>query len=258
MPFLGQMKRSFFLSLWAICMLLPACSRAPGDKTARLAVATNFKPVMEGLRTDFETETDYRIEVSTGATGTLYAQIVNGAPYDVFLSADEAAPEKLESDGLGMAGTRRPYALGQLILWSPGDQIVTQDHLFAPDLRTLALANADLAPYGRAARQVLSALGLENQIQDKLVLGLSVGQAFAFTKTGNAELGFVALSQVLSLPAEARGQYWQVPENLYRPIWQDAILLRNGADNEAAQAFLKFLQSDRARNRIVAAGYDVP
>lgn len=243
---------------WVTCVLLAACDARPALPGARLAVAANVKPVMDALEARFEADTFYEIEIVTGATGALYTQIINGAPFDILLAADQARPEKLESDGQGIAGTRFTYATGRLALWSAAPGTDAFKTLSSPNLRTLAHANPDLAPYGRAAEQVIAALGLEAQVADKRVLGQNVGQAFAFVQTGNAELGFVALSQVLSLPARARGLYWVPPDTLYTPIKQDAILLAHGERNEAALAFLTFLQGQDARDMIAGAGYKVP
>ena len=254
------MARSFALFLSCLCLLLPACSKASKDAgTARIAVATNFKPAMTALKARFKTQTGFEIDVVTGSTGALYTQILHGAPFDVFLSADEARPEKLESNGQGVAGTRFTYAIGQLVFWHPDAEIASLEVLQRSESSKVAIANPELAPYGRAAKELLwNFMGGHTRLDDRLVLGENIGQAFAFIKTGNAEFGFVALSQILSLTEDEQGAYWVPPENMYVPIRQDVILLGRGADNKAAAAFLGFLASEEARDIIAAAGYSVP
>jgi len=231
MAFLEGMTRFLSLLFALFSIGLSACSQAPDASHARIAVATNFQPVMEKLAAQFETRTNYRLETVTGSTGLLYAQIINGAPYDVFLAADEARPQNLSANGQGVAGTRFTYALGQLVLWHPEKTSIGPDNLKAAHVRKVALANPELAPYGLAAAHVIDGLGLTVSLKDKRVLGENIGQTFAFVKTGNAALGFVALSQVLGLPEGEQGAYWMPPQRLYTPIRQDAILLKRGQDN---------------------------
>jgi len=253
-----------FLTLLLIASLsLIACGGQQDRQTeeagiARIAVATNFKPVMDELKARFEDETWFGVEITYGSTGALYTQILHGAPYDAFLAGDQARPERLEHDGQGVSGTRRTYALGQLVFWQPGIEAVSADKLTMPERGKIAIANPNLAPYGRAAQDALLAMGFEETLGKRLVLGENVGQAFAFIKTGNAKAGFVALSLVLSLPADERLSHMIVPDDLYAPIRQDAILLKRGADNEAAITFLAFLESDEAREIIATSGYKTP
>lgn len=256
------MTRLFALVLSAVFLMAAACSN-PADKeireaaTVRIAVATNFKPVMAALKTRFEAESWFEVEYVSGSTGALYTQITQGAPFDVLLAADQARPEKLEANGQGIAQTRMTYALGQLVLWRAGAGPVSPDALREAATK-VAIANPDLAPYGRAAQEVLTGLELDAGLQDRGVLGTNVGQAFTFVKTGNAEFGFVALAQVLSLPEREQGAYWSPPQEMYAPIRQDAILLAHGADKEAASAFMAFLESETARDIIAASGYGLP
>jgi molybdate transport system substrate-binding protein len=223
-----------------------------------VAVAANFSEVMERLETDFERDTGHELTVAIGSTGKLYAQITHGAPFDVMLAADQRRPELLESEGFAVAGSRFTYALGRLTLWSPVEGRVDADGeatLRAGKFRSLSLANPDLAPYGMAAKETLENLGLWKALEKKLVMGENIGQAYALVASGNAELGFVALSYVLSPRNEQPGSRWDVPVDLYSPIRQDAVLLSRAADNPAARALLSFLKSEAARKVIESYGY---
>jgi molybdate transport system substrate-binding protein len=247
----------FWVSFICAIYGLVACDKMTDASDARIAVATNFKPVMDVLEARFEAETEHEIDIVTGSTGALYAQITQGAPYDVFLSADQLRPQKLEEGGHAVEGMRFTYALGQLALWHPENAPINLQRLIDPKLRRLAIANPELAPYGRAAHDVLKALGFEEMLQDKLVYGENIGQTFAFIRTGNAEIGFVALSQLLELPEAARGAWLLIDGQLHAPIRQEAQLLQRGADNQAAIAFLDFLRSRAATDIISTLGYDV-
>lgn len=223
-----------------------------------VAVAANFAEAVEELAPIFEARTGHTLKATTGSTGKLYAQIVAGAPFQILLSADAATPERLEAEGMAVAGTRFTYAFGRLTLWSSDPARIMDDGkaaLTAADLRHLAIANPDLAPYGMAARETLQSLGLWEEMQSKIVMGQNIGQTHSLVATGNAQLGFVALSAVMSPRAEAGGSQWKVPQALYSPIRQDAILLNPGAENEAARAFLAFLSSPEARVIIARYGY---
>jgi molybdate transport system substrate-binding protein len=226
--------------------------------TALIAVAANFAEAMTRLEQQFEAQTNHKLTVTFGSTGKLYAQIVAGAPIDVLLAADQVRPAKLEDMGLAVADSRFTYAVGQLALWSADPLHIAADGeivLRRADFRHLAIANPKLAPYGEAARQALMRLGLYEQLAPRLVMGENVGQAYALVATGNAELGLVALSAVLSLRNQYPGSQWLVPLDLYDPIRQDAILLRRAEHNQAALAFVDFLQSRAARTLIEDSGY---
>ena len=203
--------------------------------------------------------TGHTLKVSTGASGAFYTQIRNGAPFDVFLSADNERPELLEKDGLAQPGTRFTYATGKLVLWSikPGRVDGQGAVLKAPDLGKVAYANPKTAPYGAAAVQVLDKLGLKDAVTPKLVQGESIGQAFNFVKTGNADVGFVALSQVLEGGKLKEGSMWVIPQSNHDPIRQDAVLLKKGVGNEAAQALLRLLQSPNIKDLIRSYGYEL-
>lgn len=238
-------------------LLFPASGYADD---ALVAVATNFSEVMERLQANFEQAGDHTLTVTAGSTGKLYAQIRNGAPFDILLAADERRPRILEDESQAVAGTRFTYAVGRLTLWSPDAGRVSADGqvtLRARTFRKLAIANPELAPYGTAARETLTTLGLFDSLGPRIVTGENIGQAHALVATGNAELGFVALSYVLSPRNKHSGSRWDVPQELYTPIRQDAILLKRGSKNAAATAFLDFLRTDAARAVIESFGYGV-
>lgn len=221
----------------------------------RIALATNFKTTGDQLKADFEARSDHTLILSAGSTGKLYAQIINGAPFDIFLSADKAHPKRLIENGYAISGTHDTYAIGRLALWSAGKE-VNEESLRMGTFRTLAIANPALAPYGAAAMEILQHLKISTS--EKIVRGENIGQAFAFVATGAADIGLVSLSQILSLPEERRGQYWLPGDDLYTPIRQDGVLLTRARDSDAARAFLIYLQSDEAKAIIAASGYTVP
>lgn len=202
----------------------------------------------------FERTSEHTVLLSSGSTGNHYAQIRNGAPFEAFFSADVERPKLLEEQGVAVAGSRFRYAVGRLALWSPQPGVVDADGrvLQTGTFRFLSIANPELAPYGAAAREVLLARNVWDELQPRIVRGQDIGQAYSFVHTGNAELGFVAYSQ-LKKPAEAiEGSYWLVPATLHRPIEQEAVLLR---DVPAARAFLEFVQSPPALELIRSFGY---
>jgi molybdate transport system substrate-binding protein len=225
-----------------------------------VAVAANFAEVVNRLKPEFERSTSHRLVATTGSTGKLYAQIKAGAPFHVLMSADVATPLRLEREGAAVAGTRFTYAVGQLALWSRSPGVVDQDGvatLRAGQFRHIALANPALAPYGVAAQQVMQATGTWSSLQGKRVMGENIGQAHSMVASGAAELGFVALSALKSPRAPAGGSFWQVPQALFEPLQQDAVLLNPGRDNAAAIAWLAFLRSPAARALISSHGYGI-
>ena len=225
---------------------------------AIVAVATNFNPLLEQLLEEFEATSGHSIEISNGSTGKLYAQILHGAPYDVFLAADQARPALLERSGRGVAGSRFTYAIGKLALWSANEALILVEvdaSLQQPNVRRIAIANPQLAPYSSAAEDVLKSLRIYDELSGKLVMGENVGQAFSMAATRNADMAIVALSHVLQTRLQVAGTYLEIPAELHAPIRQDAILLEHGAGNAAALAFLAFLESNAARARIASAGY---
>ena len=238
-----------------VLALLAALSRAAlAGEEVLVAVASNFTTALQALARGFEAETGHRVKIATGSTGKLYAQISAGAPFQVFLAADQARPERLEAEGRAVPGTRFTYATGRLALWSADPGRAGGDMraaLTAPNLRHLAIANPELAPYGFAAREALEALGLWTALRPRVVMGQNAGQTFAMVATGNAELGFVPQAALVG----RGGVRWDVPEGLHAPIRQDAVLLGPGAGHEGAQAFLDYLGSDAAAVVIRRHGY---
>jgi molybdate transport system substrate-binding protein len=248
-----------FRLLSTILPLLGLAGPAAAEE-AVVALATNFAQVAERLEGEFEQGSGHTLTLVAGSTGKLYAQIAAGAPFDAFLAADQARPERLERDGLAVPGSRFTYATGRLTLWSPEPGRVGSDGtatLRRGGFRLLAIANPALAPYGIAAKQTLERLGLWQGLEDRIVMGETVGQAHALVASGNAELGFVALSYVLSRRNETPGSRWDVPPALHAPIRQDAVLLARAAGNPAARGFLDFLRSERAKSLIETYGYGV-
>jgi molybdate transport system substrate-binding protein len=222
---------------------------------ARIAVASNFAPLMPALAKRFEQDTGHTIVISSASTGKLYAQIIHGAPFDVFLAADDDYPRRLEREGRSVSGSRFTYAIGRLALWSPRPGYVDGGGVLKQkSFRKLAMANPRLAPYGTAAREVLEKLGLWASLQPKMVFGENIAQTHQFVASGNAELGFVAYSQV---QAQA-GSHWLVPASLHAPLRQDALLLQHGKDSPAAKAFLTFLRGATAAALIQAQGFSRP
>lgn len=228
--------------------------------TVRAAVASNFAAPFAQLAAAFSAATGHEVEISNGATGKFYAQISNGAPFDVLLAADDETPRRLQQQGLAVKGTAFSYAQGRLVLWSAQAGLVDAAGavLGRADIRHIAICDARLAPYGLAAEQVLTSLGLYPTVKSRLVIAENVSQAWQFTASGNAELGFVALSQVHVPGKPVGGSYWLIPASRYAPLLQDAVLLQRGADNEAAHALLTYLKSKTARSLIRRWGYEVP
>ena len=223
-----------------------------------VAVAANFAPAAQAIAAAFEKDTGHVVKLSFGATGKFYAQIVAGAPFDVLLAADQATPARLVSEGQGVAATRRTYAIGKLVLWSadPARVDARGEVLKSAAWKHLAVADPKLAPYGAAAKETLAQLRLTDAVQARLVTAENIGQAYQFVQTGNAELGFVALGQVQPPDgAKAPGSMWRVPETLYTPIRQDAVVLSASKASAAATAFVDYLASDKARGVIQAYGY---
>ena len=223
----------------------------------RVAVASNFTGAAKTISKHFEANTGHKVILAYGSTGKHYAQIINGAPFDVFLAADVDRPELLEKEGSAVPGSRFTYAVGKLVLWSPKRRYVQPGGrvLKRLNFRFLAIANPRLAPYGVAAREVLQARGLWEVLTDRLVRGENISQTFQFVKSGNAELGFIAYSQVKRPGLSPKGSIWIVPQALYQPIKQQAILLK---DSKVARSFLSFMQSEEALQIIHDYGYDTP
>jgi molybdate transport system substrate-binding protein len=225
---------------------------------ALVAVAANFVPPFREVAMEFEKATGHTLQVASGSSGNFYAQIKNGAPFDVFFSADNERPKLLEEEGLGVKGSRFTYAIGRLVLWSPDPHLVKgEDTLRSASFKHLAIANPKTAPYGAAAMQTMQKLGVWETVQSRLVMGENLGQTFGFVESGNAELGFLALSQVMDQKMKGKGGRWDVPVNLHEPIQQDVVLLAKGKDNQAAKALMEFMGRPQATAIIERYGYEL-
>ena len=238
--------------------LVPFFSAAHGAEVT-VAVAANFAAPMQKIAPLFEKDTGHKAIVSLGSTGGFYAQIKNGGPFHVLLSADDETPLKLEKENLAVSGTRFTYAKGKLVLWSKQAGFVDDkgDVLRSGQFKRLAIANPKLAPYGAAALETLHKLELVQGLQTKFVQGENIAQAFQFVNTENAQLGFVALSQVYADGKLSSGSAWIVPSHFHKPIQQDAVLLMAGKNNIAATALLAYLRTDKAKAIIRSHGYDL-
>ncbi|RMH31403.1 MAG: molybdate ABC transporter substrate-binding protein [Nitrospirae bacterium] len=254
------MNRTILVRL-LLCFLWIASATPVWGGEVRIAVSANFAKPLREIAEFFHAQTGHRTIVSHGSSGKLYAQIRHGAPFDVFLSADTTHPRKLEADGLAVPDTRVTYAIGRLVLWSSDPSLLAADGpriLSSETFTYLAIANPKTAPYGQAAQHVLEALGLWERLQRRIVRGENIGQAFQFVVSRNAQLGFVARSQILDPDIAGLGSRWDVPPELHAPLLQQAILLKRGRNNEAAIAFLQFLTGAEARAVIRRFGYDLP
>lgn len=234
----------------AACWLGAAPAQAD---SVNIAVAANFTAVAESLAELFTAQTGHDVQLSFGATGGLYAQITQAAPFGVFLAADTARPALAITQGHAVEGSFFIYAQGRLALYGPGRDLSAGEAALATDVSQIAIADPQAAPYGQAAVETLRALGLYDAIEPQIVWGENISQTLQFVESGNAELGFVAASQILGSPDQ-----WLVPEHLHEPIAQGAVLLKEGEANPAAIAFIDFLKSDAAITMIEAAGYSVP
>jgi molybdate transport system substrate-binding protein len=246
------MKSALMLALASVHLLALAHA---GEVT--VAVAANFTAPMQKIAQAFEQDTGHRALLAFGATGKFYAQIKNGAPFAVLLAADDETPARLEKEGLTVAGTRFTYATGRLALWSKSPNGVDDkgEVLHSNRFQKLAIADPKLAPYGAAAMEVIHKLGVQTKVTSKLVQGESIGQTYQFVSTENAQLGFVALSQISLEGRITHGSAWVVPLAMHTPLKQDAVLLSHGKDNPAAHALLKYLQADKAKTIIRQYGY---
>lgn len=242
----------------AFFLVFAALAAQAGEVT--IAVAANFTAPMQKIAAAFRADTGHDAKLAFGATGAFATQIRNGAPFDVLLAADHETPARLEKDGFAVAGSHFSYAVGRLVLWSAREGYVDPqgDVLARGGFERIAIANPKLAPYGQAAVEAMRRLGVYDRLQSRIVQGENISQAYQFVATGNAPLGFVALSQVTQDGRIAKGSAWIVPANLHAPIKQDAVLLTKGQGNPAAAELLKFLKGDKARGIIRAYGYELP
>ena len=246
-----------FRCIAAVAAVILANSAAA--ETVQVAVAANFTAPMQQIAADFEKDTGHKAVLSFGATGKFYAQITNGAPFEVFLAADDETPAKLEKEGAAVAGTQFTYATGKLVLWSRNPGLVDDkgEVLRSGKFEKIALADPKLAPYGAAAIETLTQLGLLATRSPRFVQGENIAQAHQFVATENAPLGFVALSQVYADGRVTQGSAWIVPKQLHSPIRQNAIVLNRGQGNPAAAALMQYLKGDKARAIIRGYGYDI-
>jgi len=255
MSFVAVARRRLLVRLfaWVSAGVAVLVSAQAGTGSVNVAVAANFTEPAREIAARFKAASGHEAVLSFGASGQFYTQIKEGAPFQVLLSADDERPKRLVEDKLALADSRFTYAIGRLVLWSRDARAVRgEETLKAGAFNRLAIANPAAAPYGAAAVETLKALKLYETLQPRIVTGNTIGQAFQFVDTGNAEIGFVALSQIVN---QSGGSRWLVPQALYGEIRQDAVLLTTGAGNEAARAFLVFLKGDAARSIIERFGY---
>lgn len=247
---------SRFIAFLGISLCLACDSHAD---EVQVAVASNFTAPMKKIAAEFAKDTEHKALLSFGSTGKFYAQIRNGAPFEVFLSADSKTPAKLEKEGLIVLDSRFTYAIGALVLWSANADLVEgSDVLKHGHFRHLAVANPKLAPYGAAAIEVIDLLGMRETLTSKIIFGENIAQTYQFTFSENAELGFVSLSQVMKDGKINDGSAWIVPSSMYAPILQDSVLLRAGKDSVAAKEFMSYLKSPKSTSIIEAFGYNLP
>ena len=227
----------------------------------KIAVSSNFYPAMKEIvlryeLKNFQSPENHKIVLISGSSGKHYAQIINGAPFDIFFSADKVRPILLEKKGISESGSRFTYALGRLVLWSSLDGFVEkEERLYNDDLRFLAIANPKIAPYGVAAREALISFNLWEDLQSKLVRGENIAQTFQFVNSGNAKLGFISYSQLMNPNYPVVGSFWEVPQSMYKPIEQQVVMLKKSS---LAKDFLSFIGSDESLNIISKYGYDLP
>ncbi len=249
--------KSFVIWLRTLCLLVLWAVSAPAHAAeVSVAVAANFAAPMQKIATAFEQDTGHKVVLAFASTGKLYAQIKNGAPFQLLLAADDETPLRLEQEGLGLAGSRATYAMGRLVLYSATPGVVDdKGQVLAGPFTRLSIADPKLSPYGAAAVQALTQLGHWPRVQARLVTGENIGQAFQFVASGNAPLGLVALSQVMVDGRISQGSAWVVPEQLHAPLKQDLLVLKTGQNNLAATALASYLRSDKARGIMRGYGY---
>ncbi|MCI5851969.1 MAG: molybdate ABC transporter substrate-binding protein [Sutterellaceae bacterium] len=252
-----KLKKICFVAVSAA--LCSAFSLSAVAEEIQIAVAANFTAPAKDLAPVFEKQTGHKVKLSFGGTGAFFAQIENGAPFDILLAADAKTPAKIEQKGLGVKGSSFTYALGKLVFWSSDPAKIDSNGNALKEMKFAKCAVADpkLAPYGEASYQTLESFKLLKAYEPKFVTGNNIGKTFQFVKTGNAEVGFVALSQVFKNGKFTSGSGWVIPAKYYRPIRQDAVLLNHGAKSDAAKAFLKFLQSPESNKLKESYGYGI-
>jgi molybdate transport system substrate-binding protein len=256
-----EMKsRNLNLVVWVGALLFGSVASSVNAGEVNAAVAANFTAPVQKIADLFQKETGHTVKFSFGSSGKFYSQIKEGAPFDVFLAADEKNPKLLESEGLAVADTRFVYALGKLVLWSAKPGFVDDKGavLGKDGFNKVAYADPKLAPYGLAAQETLQKMKLWDKVQSKLVTGESITQTYQFAATGNAELAFIALSQITKDGKVTEGSWWMIPADMYTPIKQSAVQLSAAKDPVAAKAFMTFLKSEKALVIIRGFGYGLP
>lgn len=246
-----------FLSLLLCLLSLLLVAPSLYAEQIRVAVASNFVVALKAVVKTFEQSSGHQVVLISGSTGKLYAQIKQGAPFDLFFAADRKRPERLEKEAVALVGSRFTYAAGRVVLWSPEPELVDPkgDVLQQVEFTRLAMANPKLAPYGRATKEALERLGLWGALHTKMVRGENIGQAYQFVRSGSVKLGFVALSQVKQPGQSVLGSYWIIPDEYHGPITQQAVMLKKG---QAATAFVKYVKSNRATDIFRSYGYIIP
>jgi len=253
-------SRNLNLFVWAGALLFGLVASSANAGEVNAAVAANFTAPVQQIAELFQRETGHTVKFSFGSSGKFYSQIKEGAPFDVFLAADEKNPKLLEQEGLAVVDTRFVYALGKLVLWSAKSGLVDDKGavLSKGSYNKIAYADPKLAPYGLAAQETLQKMNLWDKVQSKMVTGESITQTYQFAATGNADLAFIALSQVTKDGKVTEGSWWVVPADMYNPIKQSAVQLSAAKDPAAAKAFMTFLRSEKALAIIRGFGYGLP
>ena len=250
----------FYIILFLWNFINPVSSPIAWADEIQAAVATNFHNPFKAVVKQFEKKTGHKVIIITGSTGKLYAQIVNGAPFDIFLSADSLRPKLLMQEGRAVSGTQYSYAFGKITLWSPSPNLISENvksTLLKNKFSHIAIANPITAPYGKAALQTLEKIGQWDRLKPLVVQGENIGQTFQFVFSENAELGFVALSQVLDPKNNQKGKRVEISSDHYDPIRQDIVVLTRGKDNTGAMSLWRFLKSDQAKRIIKKYGYEL-
>ena len=243
------------ISLFMCSVFLMAANAQAAE--IKVAVASNFANVLKEIAIEFQKDTGHQLAITPGATGKFYAQISNGAPFDVFLSADDETPRKLAQEGKAIASSQFTYAIGRLALWSPNLEMIDKnaDILKTDKFKFIAIANAKVAPYGQAAVQTMQKLGVLTKIEPRVVQGESISQTYQFVSTGNAQLGFVAMSQIVENGKIKMGSAWIVPEEMHEQLKQDAVVLQSCKHMSACQALIEYLKSEKAKKLMASYGY---
>ena len=248
----------FFSSLYFVIFIAAFSYKHCLAGELHIGVASNFLLPMNAIKQTFESENNTKIFLSSGSSGSLYSQIINGAPLDIFLSADQVLPKKLENTTKGIKGTRFTYATGKLLLFSTNKDLFNftfPNIIFSKKIKYIGLGNPKYVPYGMAAKEVLESLKISKTLEKKFVLSKNVNQVFLMNYYGNLDIGFIAKSDFTI--KNKKGKVWDIPQNLYRPIKQDVILLKGGEKKSEARLFLKFLSSKSVKEKLKSLGYDV-